>query len=316
MSSEKKTISIIIPAKNEAIHIHKCLKSVVNLDYPSDLFEIIVVDNGSTDETIEIAKTFEKVKIIKAPELKVGAVRNIGALHAKNEILVFLDADCVVDNDWLNKISAKINIGSVVGGGIILPEHPTYIEKHWLLEGPYGHSLPKELIGATLAIYAKDFKSIDGFDEKMTSGEDSDLSLKLRKKKFNINISRDFSVVHLGNAKTTKAFIKRQIWHSENYAFNLKNKIKDPVFILTIAFSVSLYHQVISIFHKDFAATSLVVALLCIIMLSVKRLIRTGHILKKKVDIIVILYIDFLYLLGRTLGLHRSIIKRILSVKN
>ena len=98
-------VSIVIPALNEEKYIGKCLESLLELNTPLESYEAIVVDNGSTDRTVEIAYSFKdrmKLKIFEKPGINISALRNFGVKHASGEVIGFLDADCTVSKDWLN----------------------------------------------------------------------------------------------------------------------------------------------------------------------------------------------------------------------
>lgn len=303
-----RTITVIVPARNEEKSIEKCLISLINQDFPKDYVEILVIDNESTDATSIIASKIEGIHVISAPNLNVGAVRNLGASKANGEILVFIDADCTAPFDWLKKINnGLLEPKTVLGGGILLPQNPKPIEKFWLLEGPDGPSLPKELIGASIALSKTDFVNIGGFDEKITSGEDSELSIRFKKNGYKITILRDFSVVHLGNAKTSIEFIKRQIWHSENYFKKKAGLFKDPVFILTLMFTIALYINVYFLITYSSNFWNLILQLIIPLPLTLKRIARAKFQNRKIAHLIIIFYIDLIYLVGRTIGAHKSI---------
>ena len=93
-------ISIIIPAHNEEKYLEETLRYVSEQNYPD--FEIIVVDNNSTDRTKEIAESFG-VKVFSEKNKGTGWAREKGRLEASGEILAFLDADCLPDPDWLSR---------------------------------------------------------------------------------------------------------------------------------------------------------------------------------------------------------------------
>ncbi|MBS7648907.1 glycosyltransferase, partial [Candidatus Bathyarchaeota archaeon] len=88
-------VSIIIPAFNSEATIKDLLESLMLLDYSKDNLEIIIVDGGSTDRTMEIAKSYP-VRIIVESRKGINVARNAGVKSSKGEILVFTDSDCVI----------------------------------------------------------------------------------------------------------------------------------------------------------------------------------------------------------------------------
>src|ERR1700674_5334609 len=91
--------SIVIPVRNEEENIRRCLDSVRCLKFAPELFEVIVVDNGSTDRTKEVASAFKEflpLQVLDRPDGYIAAVRNAGAAAARGRYLAFLDADCEV----------------------------------------------------------------------------------------------------------------------------------------------------------------------------------------------------------------------------
>lgn len=110
-------ISVIIPTYNETLVIGECLKSLEGQSIKG--FEVIVVDDGSTDSTVEhisglVVNNFE-LKLVFAKHLGAGAARNLGAERAMGEILVFVDADMTFDPDFLKKLTNPISSGSTKG---------------------------------------------------------------------------------------------------------------------------------------------------------------------------------------------------------
>lgn len=114
--------SIIIPSYNDAENLDKCLSSIRSLDFPREDFEIIVVDNNSTDNTIELVKKYPEIIYLKEQQQGASFARNKGIKQAKGDIIIFLDSDTVVANGWLKNLVEPFkteNIGAV--GGAILP---------------------------------------------------------------------------------------------------------------------------------------------------------------------------------------------------
>ncbi|KKT65971.1 MAG: hypothetical protein UW60_C0031G0002 [Candidatus Woesebacteria bacterium GW2011_GWA2_44_33] len=105
-------VSIVIPTYNEERVIGKCLESLKNQIYAD--FEIIVVDDGSSDKTLRIISG-QKVKALRQKHKGPGAARNLGAKHANGEILVFVDADMTFDKNFLKNLVKPIVSGKTKG---------------------------------------------------------------------------------------------------------------------------------------------------------------------------------------------------------
>lgn len=105
-------ISVIIPIFNEEKVIGACLKSLQQQSYKE--MEVIVVDDGSRDHTSEIVRAFG-VTLLQQEHLGPGRARNLGAKHAKGEILVFVDADMVFDQDFIKKLTRPIKEKKAIG---------------------------------------------------------------------------------------------------------------------------------------------------------------------------------------------------------
>ena len=102
MNNKKPIVSIIIPAYNEEKDIGKCINSLLKQSCKRS--EIIIVDDGSTDKTREIVKSFKGIRLIEGLHKGPGFSRNLGSRQAKGEILVFVDADMIFDKDYIKNL--------------------------------------------------------------------------------------------------------------------------------------------------------------------------------------------------------------------
>lgn len=105
-NKEKVDVSIIIPAKNEEENIGKCL-GIIYAQETNYRFEVIVIDSGSSDQTMDIVKTYSPVQLVEIPsgEFGHGKTRNLGAESSKGDYIVFLNADAIpVNKNWLNPL--------------------------------------------------------------------------------------------------------------------------------------------------------------------------------------------------------------------
>jgi glycosyltransferase involved in cell wall biosynthesis len=192
--SKEPSLSIIIPVYNEENHIRRCLKAIAAQTVPPD--EVIVVDNNSTDKTVEIAKSFPFVRIVH--EKKQGRVfaRTCGFNASHCTILGRIDADSVIDTDWVDRVRAHFaekNIGGVTGLGktVTLPRirwlHTTLWARdyYWGARVLFGIQV---LWGANMAVSRVAWDSVKDricLDDSITH-EDTDLSLLIASEGFRL----------------------------------------------------------------------------------------------------------------------------------
>jgi len=183
---KKPFVSVVIPAFNEEKFLPNTLKSLREQDYKN--FEIIVVDNNSTDKTAEIAKSFG-VKVILEKNKGAGAARQTGFLAAQGEIIATTDADTILPKNWLSEIIKRFQEDenlSAFGGLWNLYSGTSFAKfavKHfiflvWKLDKfcSGGWSLP----GCNMAVKKADFLKVGGFNVNIKLGEDADLSQRLK----------------------------------------------------------------------------------------------------------------------------------------
>ncbi|MCS3904327.1 glycosyltransferase involved in cell wall biosynthesis [Methylohalomonas lacus] len=304
MSIKNPLVSIVVPVLNEERYLRNCLQSLYNLDYPSQSLEIIVVDNGSCDNSMNIAKEYP-VKIFEKPGVKVGAVRNYGASKAKGVIIVFLDSDCVVEPHWLSEGINKMELKqkATIGGQCLIRENPSWIEKYWVLNSSREIIHEKNLLGSCIFIRREVLNNIGQFDESLNSGEDNELSERLRKEGYSVEIDPSLSVVHLGYPTTIKGFIRRQAWHSVDCVAQLPHSFRDKIFLLSIAYTLGIFGLFLwPFFGVKFLALFLGFVLLPPAIISIKRIYRSKAEIRFY-EFFYIYFIDILYLTGRAIGI-------------
>ena len=198
MSSQHPKISVIVPAYNSETTMAACLDGLLRQDYEN--FEIIIVDDGSTDTTAQICRKNSIIRLIEVSNGGPSRARNIGAKAATGNIIAFTDSDCIVEQNWLTELAKGYStetIGSV-GGNQISPKDET----------PFGQLVQKTLVIVGFATsYMKTnptvgetahnpscnssyrtavFEEVGGFDESLWPGEDVDLDHRIQQKGYTL----------------------------------------------------------------------------------------------------------------------------------
>ncbi|CAN5741148.1 glycosyltransferase [soil metagenome] len=267
-------ITIIIPARNEAANIGNCLQAICNQTYPPDLFEVIVVDDHSTDETVSIIHSFAQnnIRCILLKDFITDPINSykkkaieVAISQSTGDLIVTTDADCYMGKNWLATIAGFYETykPDFIAAPVSIQCSLRFIEifqalDFMTLQGITGAAVHKKLHsmcnGANLAYSRKVFEEVDGFKgiDNIASGDDMLLMHKiygLNPKKVMFLKSAD-AIVYTEPVKTLKEFINQRIrWASKADKYDDKTIL--PVLIAVYFFNVCLLLiPVVTIFNN------------------------------------------------------------------
>ncbi|MEK6906956.1 MAG: glycosyltransferase [Nanoarchaeota archaeon] len=206
-------ISFIIPAYNEEKYIERTL-----LNIPKE-FEKIVVCNGCTDQTYNIAKKYACV--VNISERNVSKARNFGAVLAKNDFLVFLDADTRLSRNAINSLLRLKNKNVIGTFKVRFNKNNLYLNLFSNVKNMF--PLFKNHNGSGAIFCSKDvFNKINGFNEKITKGENHNF-INRAKKYFKFYYSRNYSITSsrrfekMGYLRTSLFWLKEYLVGNKDY---------------------------------------------------------------------------------------------------
>jgi cellulose synthase/poly-beta-1,6-N-acetylglucosamine synthase-like glycosyltransferase len=230
-------VSVIITAYNEEKSITNSIKSVLQIDYPKDKYEIIVVDDGSTDRTFEILKAFAKkygnVAVFKKKNGGAASAKNFGLKKAKGELITTLDADSFVSKGALKKLVGYFEEGPKIAGvttslnvhnprgflqnlqwaeymvGIFLRKVFTKVDSVVVLPGPF-------------SLYRKSFFDRYGGFEEGNITEDTEIGMRMQAHKYKIRNSMSASVYTITPNNFKALTLQRIRWY---YGF-VRNSVR------------------------------------------------------------------------------------------
>jgi len=168
-------LSIIIPTHNSALTIEKCINSLASQSYPREKYEIIIVDDGSKDDTVNLAKKAGADNIIKTESCFQGKARNIGVQNSKANLLAFIDSDCEAKEGWIESIVEHLPKVHAMTGPILNGNSQSIVawgEYFMEFGGFHEHqkrSLVRFLPGCNQAYRKEVFLKTNGFTEKRSS---------------------------------------------------------------------------------------------------------------------------------------------------
>lgn len=214
-------VSVVVATYNGSKWLRICLRSLMKLNYPD--YEVIVVDDGSTDSVAEIAKTFERVRYIRQKNMGLSVARNTGMEAATGEIVAYTDDDCRADEDWLYYLAGDLAESDFVamGGHNFLPpdDSPTAAAVMAAPGGPIHVMLTEteaeHIPGCNMAFRKGALESIGGFDPVYRkAGDDVDVCWRLQQAGHRIGFNPAGFVWHYRRS-TMGAYLTQQAGYGE-----------------------------------------------------------------------------------------------------
>ena len=220
-SAVRPSVSVVVCAYNAAATIDECLTAIEQLRYQE--FEVIVVNDGSTDATGSIADQHQCVCVIHTANAGLGAARNVGLERAAGEIVAYTDADVRVDPDWLTYLVQRFADPDVVaaGGPNVVPADDAWVAQcvarapgaptHVLLEDRLAEHIP----GCNCAFRRDALLAVGGFDSRFVrAGDDVDVCWRLQARGWKIGFAPAALVWH-HHRPSVRTYVRQQIGYGE-----------------------------------------------------------------------------------------------------
>lgn len=245
-------VSIVIPARNAQATIKKCIDSILQQSYRN--YELIIINDGSTDKTAQILAGYPQAKILITPGTGPSKARNTGIAQAKGEFVAFTDADCVVDYHWIEELLKGFINERIAGVGGIQKspaDDSCFGRKVHEFLATFGfisdyirtsHQIrPVNHNPSCNVIYRKSvLTELTGFLEDLWPGEDVELDYRIRKKGYLLMFNPKAAVFHYrpNNLRDFSRMMFRygraQGWLVKKYGFFRRIHLV-PVFILLLS---------------------------------------------------------------------------------
>jgi len=215
------SVSVVIPMRNEAKILKRCLHAMEKIDYPEKLLEVVIVNDGSTDNTKDIilnTKWSFNYQYIETEGVGVSKAREIGYKKAKGDFIAFTDADCVVEKDWIKRLLEPFDDNvAAVGGPNITPDDDkpfarcvglvlSFLSKPGARYAYQGEKIHEIYHNPTCNVmYRKSvLEEVGGFNHNLITTDDEELDYRIRKKGYKIIYTPFARVKHYRRANWKK----------------------------------------------------------------------------------------------------------------
>jgi len=239
-------LSVVVPAFNEQAELPALLRSLQTARDTGEC-EIIVADNGSTDDTGAVAASFG-VATVKLPRSTVAAARNAGVQRAVGRVIAFIDADIVVTQSWIDealRLARDVTWTNQITGDVCdVGVNPSWLENSWF--GPmYRRGASKYLNSGNLLVTRADFLAVGGFSAALVTGEDVDFCVRAIDRGIVVVARRTLHVYHNGYPRTLRAFFRREAWHGRgdfsSWSIFFKSRVAQLAVIVAALHALAVY---------------------------------------------------------------------------
>jgi glycosyltransferase involved in cell wall biosynthesis len=204
--ADRPRVSVIIPVFNDAARLKACLDRLARQTYPRDGFEVIVVDNGSSEPIEPVMRDRPGVRLVREDRPGSYIARNHGIAAATGEILAFTDSDCLPALDWIEQGVARLlredNCGLVAGRVDVFardPSDPTAVELHEQLTAfPQRRYVANDHYGATANVFTPRsvIDQVGGFNERLKSSGDNEWGNRIYSAGYKLVYADEARVAH------------------------------------------------------------------------------------------------------------------------
>lgn len=222
------TIAFVIPVRNDAARLRRCLESIVRNRYPRTSVELLVVDNESADGTGEVAREYADA-VITVSGASVAALRNRGARETSAPLIAFVDADHEINPHWIEGAIATLADDAVGAAGFPYDTQPNANWVQRLYDAMRRRPLSRETVSwlgsGNLVVKRVCFDAVGGFRENLIACEDVDLCNRLIRAGYTIIADPRMRSTHYGDPQTMRALFLGELWRGRD---NLRVTFSGP----------------------------------------------------------------------------------------
>lgn len=228
MSASAPELAIVIPVRNDAGRLRRCL-AAIQASAHSENVQIIVADNGSTDESAATAAR-EGAAVLPLPRYRVGELRNRAVETTSAPLIGFVDADHIIDAGWIPAAMDVFRDAAISGAGAPYSVSPdaNWVQRAYHRFRPIVDAArPADWLGSGNLIVRRDaFVGVGGFDATLESCEDVDLCNRLRLAGHRLLADPRLRSVHLGDPASLRALFFGELWRGRD---NIKVTLRGPI---------------------------------------------------------------------------------------
>jgi len=228
------SVSVIIPTYNRAADLRHCLEALAAQTLSPDRYEVLVIDDGSSDETPAVVAEAQltachDLRSFVQPNRGPGAARNQGIRHASGEVIAFTDDDCRPDRDWLEALLTALpadpRIAGIGGRTVRLRDTlvSRYIDAIGMLHHPRKQGSVLWLVTANALYRRSSLSEVGGFEEQFgwPGGEDVELSARIRAKEYSLTTTEK-AIVHHNHRDSLRGLYRTCVRYGRGEAIQVK----------------------------------------------------------------------------------------------